>query len=82
MILLLAVAIPALLGAVVIGAALAQRGREQSLGADIAYLRRRRAPAAMRLPLPANDIFPVMGPAMRPVMAAKIRRRADRSFRR
>ncbi len=74
MILLLAVAIPALLGVVVIGAALAQRQRELSLGADIAALRRRAAAAAYRLPAPANDTFPLA--------AAKIRRRADRSFRR
>ena len=74
MILLLAVAIPALLGAVVVGGALAQRQYELSLGADIAALRRRRAPAAYLLPLPANDAFAVM--------TAKIRRRANRSFRR
>ncbi|MBV8534661.1 MAG: hypothetical protein JO128_03650 [Alphaproteobacteria bacterium] len=74
MILLLAVAIPVLLGVVVVGGALAQRQRELSLGADIAALRRRARPAAYRLPLPANDSFPVV--------AAKIRRRADRAFRR
>ncbi|HTY69142.1 MAG TPA: hypothetical protein VMH36_20985 [Alphaproteobacteria bacterium] len=74
MILLLAVAIPALLGVVVIGAALAQRQRELSLGADIAALRRRAARATYRLPAAANDTYPVV--------AAKIRRRADRSFRR
>jgi hypothetical protein len=74
MILLLAAAIPVVLGALVIGAALAQRERELSLGADIAALRRRAAPAAYRLPLPANDSVPLA--------AAKIRRRADRAFRR
>ncbi|HVN01119.1 MAG TPA: hypothetical protein VMT68_12990 [Caulobacteraceae bacterium] len=74
MILLLAAAIPALLGTVVIGAALAQRQRELSLGADIAALRRRTAAATYRLPAAANDTYPVT--------AAKIRRRADRSFRR
>jgi hypothetical protein len=73
MILLLAVAIPALLGVVVVGAALAQRQYDLSLGADIAALRRRRAAVAYRLlALPANDTLPLM----------KIRRRADRSFRR
>jgi len=74
MILLLAVAIPVLLGAVVVGAAVAQRQRELALGADIAALRRRATPATYRLPMPANDAFPVT--------AAKIRRRADRAFRR
>ncbi len=78
MILLLAVAIPALLGAVVIGAAVAQRQRELSLGSDIATLRRRAAPAD-RLPVPANDTFPVMAMTG---WAAKVRRRGDRSLRR
>jgi hypothetical protein len=73
MILLLAVAIPALVGAIVIAGAVTQRCRERSLGADIAALRRwRAASAAMRLPVPANDAFPVM---------ANVRRRGDRLVR-
>lgn len=79
MILLLAVAIPALLGAVVIGAAVAQRRHELALGADLAALRRRAAPIAFHLPTPANDTFPVMGSKAR---AAQVRRRSDRVLRR
>ena len=74
MILLLAVAIPALLGVIVVGAAVAQRQRELALGADIAALRRRAAPVAFRLPAPANDTFPIT--------AAQVRRRRDRVLRR
>ena len=79
MILLLAVAMAALPGATVVGAAVAQRRRELALGGHIAALRRRAAPVAFRLPAPANDTFPVMGSK---AGAAQLRRRADRVLRR
>lgn len=74
MILLLAVIVLAILAAVLVDAALAQRQRERMLSTWIAGLRRRARPPAVCVPPPANDAVPLI--------AARLRRRADRALRR